>query len=88
MEEINKLKERLNDKDKEIEILDHENEGLLEKIENLLMLIKQEEYLSQVLEDKTEELQKHFTDMQPYMILCNKTFTKLASGNFSSSKLN
>lgn len=80
MEDVEKIKGIVKRKETEIKNLDQENFEVLKKLENLMMLIKQEEYLTQVLEDKTEHLQEHFTKMQPYMILCNKTFSKLASG--------
>lgn len=79
MDEIKKMKLNIKEIEKEMYKVDSENQEMLEKIENLMMLIKQEEYLSQVLQDKTKELEKHFGLMQPYMILCNKTFSKLSS---------
>lgn len=77
--EIKLLKRRSEERTKTMDEIDKENEFLLKNIETLMMLIKQEDYLTQVLEDKTQELQSHFTKMQPYMILCNKTFSQINS---------
>jgi len=68
-----KWEKRIEHKDKAIEALDEENAMLCQQMENIMELIKHEQYLSQVLEEKGDLLEDNFKNIQDYMTVCDNT---------------
>ena len=82
------LESRIQDLDEEIEQLDSESQSDYNQIENLLMLIKQEQYLSQVLLEKSTLLEGFFKTMQGYLIQMNHGYHQLkAQGKILIEKI-
>lgn len=69
-----KWERRLQKRDDSIQKLDEENVALCKEMEALMAMIKQEQYLSQVLEEKGELIEDNFKTMQDYMNIADSSF--------------
>lgn len=68
-------KQLIDEKEKEMEMIDKENQALEETMEDLMTLMQFEEYNCEILDEKTECLQEYFQSMQDYMATGDMLFT-------------
>lgn len=90
IDEFNKVQEACNkieeEKKSEIESLDLRTKEQTEKMVSMMMLIKLEELLAQNLEKKSIVLEDYFKDMQSYMKVCVKVFSKMDESKLFSNR--
>jgi len=72
-----KWKRRDKDLQKKIEEEESRCEGLLNEVQDIMQMIKCEQYLEQVLSEKGELLEENFRKIQEYMGVCDTSFVSV-----------
>lgn len=85
-ENYKKVKEDCQDKvdamDEEIKKVDLENEGLREQMKYFIEVYNFEEYICELLEDRSVTLEDYFKKMQDYMNVSDRVFTMIKTSKF------
>jgi len=82
LEQVREKSKKIRDAvDREKEQLEEENRLLTDKIESILFVCKEEEYLIGSLDKKSKILEENFQNIQSYLNICDKSYAKIKDSN-------